>query len=89
MITDNRGYSNKIILANKEASEKSFGVKLGRYCIPRDISVSEIANHFNVTRMTIYGWFDGTWIPTIEHKEKIIEVLEGDGGLDASQQEVE
>ena len=53
------------------------------------VSVSEIANHFNVTRMTIYGWFDGTWIPTIEHKEKIIEVLEGGGGLDASQQEVE
>ena len=79
MITDNRGYSNKIILANKEASEKSFGVRLGRYCIPRDISVSEIADYFKVTRMTIYGWFDGTWIPISKHKEKIIEMLKNGG----------
>ena len=85
MITDNRGYSKKIILANKEASEKSVGVQLGRYCISRDISVSEIADYFKVTRMTIYGWFDGTWIPTLKHKEKITEMLKN-GGWDVNQQ---
>ena len=88
MITDNRGYSKKIILANKEASEKSVGVQLGRYCISRDISVVEIADYFRVTRMTIYGWFDGTWIPTLKHKEKIIEMLKN-GGWDVNQQGAE
>ena len=85
MITDNRGYSKKIISVNKEASEKSIGVQLGRYCISRDISVSEIADYFKVTRMTIYGWFDGTWIPSLKHKEKIIEMLKN-GGWDVNQQ---
>ena len=88
MITDNRGYSKKIILANKEASEKSVGVQLGRYCISRDISVSEIADYFKVTRMTIYGWFDGTWIPVSKHKEKIIEMLKN-GGWDVNRQKAE
>jgi len=88
MITDNRGYSKKIILANKEASEKSVGVQLGRYCISRDISVSEIADYFKVTRMTIYGWFDGTWIPISKHKEKIIEMLKN-GGWDVNRQKAE
>ena len=85
MITDNRGYSKKIISVNKEASEKSIGVQLGRYCISRDISVSEIADYFKVTRMTIYGWFDSTWIPSLKHKEKIIEMLKN-GGWDVNQQ---
>ena len=88
MITDNRGYSKKIISVNKEASEKSIGVQLGRYCISRDISVSEIADYFKVTRMTIYGWFDGTWIPSLKHKEKIIEMLKN-GGWDVNQQGAE
>lgn len=88
MITDNRGYSKKIILANKEASEKSVGVQLGRYCISRDISVSEIADYFKVTRMTIYGWFDGTWIPALKHKEKISTMLKN-GGWDVNRQKAE
>ena len=88
MITDNRGYSKKIILSIKEASEKSVGVQLGRYCISRDISVSEIADYFKVTRMTIYGWFDGTWIPISKHKEKIIEMLKN-GGWDVNRQKAE
>lgn len=79
MITDNRGYSKKIILANKEASGESLGVQLGRYCISRDIPVAEVADYFEVTRMTIYGWFDGTWIPTSNHKEKINTMLENGG----------
>ena len=87
MITDNRGYSKKIILANREASEESIGVQLGRYCISRDISVSEIADYFEVTRMTIYGWFDGTWVPRLlKHKKKIAEMLKT-GGWNVHQEE--
>jgi len=78
MITDNRGYSKKIILANQEASDESIGVQLGRYCISRDIPVSEIADYFSVTRMTIYGWFDGTHIPS-DHSEKIVTMLKNGG----------
>jgi len=85
MIADNRGYSTKIILANKKASETSVGVQLGRYCIPRNIPVSEVADYFKVTRMTIYGWFDGTWIPASKHEERIAEMLKN-GGWDVNQQ---
>jgi hypothetical protein len=86
MITDNRGYSKKIISANTEASGKNIGVQLGRYCISRDIPVSEIANYLGVTRMSIYGWFDGTCIPLPKHEEKIAEILKT-GGWNVSQEE--
>jgi DNA-binding XRE family transcriptional regulator len=75
MITDNRGYSKKIILANLEASEESIGVQLGRWCISQDIPVSEIARYLDVTRMSIYGWFDGTYTPLPKHAKKIAGVL--------------
>lgn len=86
MTNDYRGYSEKIILANKEASAKNIGVQLGRYCISRDISVSEIADYLNVTRMSIYGWFDGTCTPLPKHEEKIAEMLKT-GGWNVHQEE--
>ena len=86
MITDNHGYSKKIISANTEASGKNIGVQLGRYCISRDIPVSEIANYLGVTRMSIYGWFDGTCTPLPKHEEKIAEILKT-GGWNVSQEE--
>jgi transcriptional regulator with XRE-family HTH domain len=72
---DNRGYANRIVLANKEADSKSPGVMLGRYCISKDYSVRDVAEYFGVSRMTIYKWFTGEWIPRKVHETKINEVL--------------
>jgi len=52
-----RGYSFRLVQANQAADSRKIGVKLGRYCIGKDISVYEIAQQFDVSRMTIYSWF--------------------------------
>lgn len=53
------GYSARIIKLNKKADGKLIGVRLGRICIKRDVSVSEAASYLKVTRQTIYNWFIG------------------------------
>jgi hypothetical protein len=71
-----RGYSYRLVKANKAANSKHIGVKLGRHCIANDITVIEIANMFNVSRMTIYNWFVGATMPhkmAVEQIEKLIK----------------
>ena len=75
-MTDNRGYSNKIANANRNADLSSAGVRLGRFCIAEDKRVSAIAKKFNVTKLTVYKWFDGSWIPNEKHSALILEYLE-------------
>ena len=75
-MTDNRGYSNKIANANRNADLSSAGVRLGRFCIAEDKRVSAIAKKFNVTKLTVYKWFDGSWIPNERHSALILEYLE-------------
>lgn len=72
---DNRGYASRIVRANQEADAESLGVKLGRFCISREYSVRDVAEYFGVSRMTIYKWFTGEWIPRKSHEAKIHEVL--------------
>lgn len=57
------GYSQNLVRANKQASARSLGVALGRVCIRRGVSVTQIAEHFGVSRMTIYNWFKGVYDP--------------------------
>lgn len=72
---DNRGYASRIIKANLEADTESPGVVLGRFCIQKEIPVSDVAEYFTVSRMTIYKWFVGEWIPRKSKAEKILEML--------------
>jgi transposase-like protein len=72
---DNRGYASRIIRANLDADVKSPGVKLGRFCIKQEYPVREVAEYFGVSRMTIYKWFTGEWIPRKGHEAKIDEML--------------
>lgn len=58
------GYSQSLVQANKEASARLLGVALGRHCIKRGISVSDIAERFGVSRMTVYTWFKGMRNPS-------------------------
>lgn len=75
-MSDNRGYSNKLANANRNADFSSAGVKLGRFCIAEDKRVTAIAKQFNVTKLTIYKWFDGSWVPNEEHTDQILKYLE-------------
>lgn len=54
-----RGYSIRVAEAIKEADGSLLGVKLGRACLARDISVSTVAEVLGVTRQTVYHWFLG------------------------------
>lgn len=74
-MTDSRGYSSRIVETNKYAPTSSPGVMLGRMCIAQEIPVSDVANFFGVSRMTIYKWFKGQEIPRKKHVEKITDVL--------------
>ena len=57
------GYSQSLVRANKAASVRHLGVALGRVCIGNGVGVSEVAEIFGVSRMTIYNWFKGTTHP--------------------------
>jgi transposase len=48
---------------------------LGRFCIEKDIPVRDVAEHFGVSRVTIYKWFTGEWHPRKLHIEKIEQVV--------------
>jgi len=72
---DNRGYTSRIIKANLEASTDNPGVVLGRYCISKEIPVNDVAKYLKVSRMTIYKWFIGDWMPRKRQTEKIFAIL--------------
>jgi transcriptional regulator with XRE-family HTH domain len=69
------GYSQSLVLANKKADIKSLGVALGRVCIRADISVSQLAGDFGVSRMTIYNWFKGDSVPYPCYAEQISDYI--------------
>lgn len=64
-----RGYSYRLVQANRAADPKHIGVRLGKICMSLNIPVSEVAKSFGVSRMTIYTWFTGGGVP---HKDKIV-----------------
>ena len=75
MSNDNRGYSSRIISANSNASVDSLGVLLGRYCIAKDIPVSNISEAMSVSKMTVYKWFTGATIPRKSQEERIKDII--------------
>lgn len=77
---DSRGYTWRLVHANKKADFRHPGVKLGRFCIEKDISVRDIAERFGVSRMTIYKWFTGEWLPREPHAIKIAKYLSANIG---------
>ena len=74
-MADSRGYSSRIIETNKHASKAHPGVMLGRVCISQEIPVLDVAEFFDVSRMTIYKWFKGEEMPRKKQIEKIEDVL--------------
>jgi hypothetical protein len=53
------GYGLHTAKIIKEADGRLLGVKLGRLCVNNDISATDVAKKFHVTRQTIYNWFMG------------------------------
>lgn len=57
------GYSAKLIALNQQADKSKLGVRLGRACIKKDISISTVAGALGVSRQTLYNWFVGKSSP--------------------------
>lgn len=72
------GYASRFIKAVNSADTNKLGVQLGNLCIENDIPAQDVAEHFGVTRTTIYNWFKGLTNVTPAHQEivaKAIKVL--------------
>jgi hypothetical protein len=68
------GYTLSLLNRNKQADGHLLGVKLGRICIAKNISVSKAAVDAGVSRQTIYNWFCGVNRPTGQ-LENVVEKL--------------
>jgi len=69
-----RGYSYefmKHVRALASKPDAPCGVKLGAKAIEREFSIISIANHVGVSRMTVYDWFTGKYIPTESNLKKL------------------
>jgi hypothetical protein len=52
-------YTVKIVTLNSRANDDLLGVQIGRFCISKDIPVSEVAARLDVSKTTVYKWFIG------------------------------
>lgn len=70
-----RGYSLYVAEAILKGDQNRLGVRLGRTCIERNISVIAVAEALGVTRQTIYQWFTGVYDPSEAHRPLVERYL--------------
>lgn len=69
------GYSVRLLKQNAEADDANAGVRLGRVCIEKGISVTEAAVSLGVSRQTVYNWFSGLHEPLPSVADAIEEYI--------------
>jgi hypothetical protein len=69
------GYSQQIVKTNRDADVRKLGVRLGRYCIRREIPVADVMEFFEVSKQTVYSWYAGTHTPSKRHATAISDFL--------------
>jgi transposase len=70
------GYSLETVEAIRKANGRLLGVKLGRACLRRRMPVSEVAEFFDVSRVTVYNWFKGTAVVSDKHTAQVKKLIE-------------
>ena len=68
------GYSIHLQKLNEAGDRKHFGIRFGRYCIKRNISVIEVTQQLGVSRQAVYNWFAGMSEPRKEMVSRIREL---------------
>jgi transcriptional regulator with XRE-family HTH domain len=53
------GYTFGMARKVKAADGALLGVRLGRLCVKKDVSVSYVAAELGVSRQAVYNWFQG------------------------------
>lgn len=71
-----RGYTSTVIKRAKALDPSLPVTKFALLCIERDIPVTRIAREFDVTRATVYSWFNGSMTPRESHVAKMLAILE-------------
>ena len=69
------GYSSRFIKTVNMADTGKLGVQLGNLCIEHDMPVQDVADHFGVTRATVYNWFKGVTNVPLSHQERVAEAI--------------
>jgi transcriptional regulator with XRE-family HTH domain len=69
------GYASRFIKAVNSADTNKLGVQLGNLCIENDIPAQDVAEHFGVTRTTIYNWFKGLTNVPPTHQETVAKAI--------------
>jgi hypothetical protein len=59
----------------KDANQNLLGVKLGLICVERDIPVTDVADFFGVSRVTVYAWFRGKAVVSGKHADKMQKLI--------------
>lgn len=69
------GYSTLTAREIREANQNLLGVKLGMICLARDIPVTDVAEFFGTSRVTVYSWFRGKTVVSGKHADKMQKLI--------------
>lgn len=70
------GYSMVTAEAIKSANSSLLGVQLGKICLKNNIPAKEVAEFFDVSRMTVYNWFKGETIVSPKYIDKMHKLIQ-------------
>ena len=70
------GYTLSTVQRNKAANGRLVGVKIGRMCIKKNISVKKVAEIAGVSAVTVYAWFAGEYSPRADTAATIFAYIE-------------
>ena len=70
-----KGYSKNFIDTIEGADKGLLGVQLGSMCVKNDIPVTDVAEFFKVSRMTVYNWFKGSTKVCDPHLQKVEKLV--------------
>lgn len=70
-----RGYSLRLVELNRQADSGNPGVRLGRLCIDKGVSVTDVSEKLSVTRQTVYNWFCGVYAPQSDVEGKVQDLI--------------
>jgi predicted transcriptional regulator len=70
------GYSLLTVDAIRNADQRLLGVQLAQICLKNDIPVTDVAEFFKVSRVTVYDWFKGKTVVSGKHADRMKKLIE-------------
>lgn len=71
-----KGYSSNFVNDVNASDTTKLGVRLGLACIKREIPVTDVAEFFKVSRVTVYSWFCGKTNVPEKHRDKMQKLVD-------------